>query len=96
MHNNKQESFSICLSRFRWQRTARGMLIYDTLSDAMFKANDTALEILQLFAAGGSCQRIAENLVVDYGLSMDAILGDVQEFLSVMPGWAAAMHLPGL
>ena len=72
------------LSRFRWQRSARGAWIYDIRSDAVFETNDTALEILRLLAEGRSCQQIAAHLVSRYRVSMDAALADVKGFLCAL------------
>jgi hypothetical protein len=77
-------SASIRLSRFRLQRTARGILIYDIMSDAIFETNDTALEILRLLAGHCSGQQIAAQLASRYHVSIDAMLADVKTFLCTL------------
>jgi hypothetical protein len=80
----RPEGPSISLSRFRWQWTANGVLIYDIPSDAVFETNGIALEILSLLADDRSCQQIAVLLGARYRLSSDAILEDVKEFFCAL------------
>jgi len=79
-----RENPAVCLSRFRWQHTTGGVLIYDTAADALFEANNTGLEILRLLAENFSCQQIAAHLARRYGKSAEAILADVKEFVGAL------------
>jgi hypothetical protein len=78
------EGVSLRFNRFRMQRGARGLLIYDIMSDAIFEMNDAGCEIVRLLARRCSCQQIAAHLASRYHTSLDAMLADVKEFLCIL------------
>ena len=68
-------------ARLRHQRVPRGVLLYHVATDATFETNETGLDILHTLDGSHTCREIAEHLAASYAQPVEAMLGDVSEFV---------------
>ena len=59
-----------------------GAVVFETLREKVFVANETAAEIFRLHQEGKSAQQIIDELAQNYDADPTAIKADVDEFIA--------------
>ena len=58
-----------------------GAVVFETLREKVFVANETAAEIFRLYQEGKSPQQIVDELAQNYDVDPSTIKADVDEFV---------------
>lgn len=61
-----------------------GAVVFDTLREKVFVANETGAEILRLLGEGKAPAEAIDELAKNYSGNLEIIKGDVEEFISTL------------